>query len=173
MTRTYDRDAKHYDRVVLDHLVATGQATFFAAANTYVVKTEDGSFAVRPHQVVDSGLTAPVSVEVVDVVEVRVASPMDGYSGKEYYDGEDTGPGGVVYDSMLGYAEKFLGDNPEGVDPLAVVRRMLDDPSYERLIINEVNGVPVQPIDQSAPARRVRRSGMTAAEEQELLQHFL
>lgn len=70
MTRTYARDTKHYDRKVLAHLVETGQATFFDGPGIYVIKTEDGTVAVRPHQIVDSGLTVPVTVEVTDVVEV-------------------------------------------------------------------------------------------------------
>ena len=62
-----------------------------------------------------------------DVVEVRVPSPMDGYHGQECYDGEDTGPGGVVYDSMLELAQEFVARCQPGTDPLRVVRDMLDD----------------------------------------------
>ena len=165
MTRSYDRDAKHYDRTVLTHLVETGQATFFAAANVYVVKTEEGTVAVRPHQIVEI-TTSLVSQPVED----RVASPMDGYHGQEQYDGEDTGPGGVVYDGLLELAEEFLavlGDT--GTDPLSVVRRMLDD--YEGECEQAVR-------EQVADARRgaarpARRGFLTEAQEDNLLSKFL
>lgn len=61
MSRTYDRDTKHYDRAVLNHLVEIGEASFFETAGVYVVKTEDGTFAVRPHQIVE--IAAPVVEE--------------------------------------------------------------------------------------------------------------
>lgn len=157
MARTYERETKHYDRVVLDHLVATGQATFFAAANTYVVKTEDGTFAVRPHQIVET----PVVIK--DVVEIRVPSPMDGYCGQEQYDGEDTGPGGVVYDAMLALAEEWIStEGMPGTDPLILVRKMLDDPQWEADIRAQVeNG-----------RRFTKRSWVSADEQDEILGYF-
>lgn len=167
MTRTYAREAKHYDRAVLTHLVETGQAQYYPAqGGIYVIKIEDGTVAVRQHQIIDR----PVPVVVTDVVEVRVPSPMDGYSGKECYDGEDTGPGGVVYDSMLALAEQWVAlcSTDKDADPLMVVRQMLDDyeGEVEQAVREQIAGA-------TAPARRVRRSGLTAAEEQELLQHFM
>lgn len=168
MTRTYDRDTKHYDRVVIEHLVATGQATFYPGANAYVVKTEDGTFAVRSHQIVDTGLTVPVAAVVTDVVEVRTPSPMDGYSGQECYDGEDTGPGGVVYDSMLALAQRWIalcGDNKDA-DPLVLVRRMLDDVEGET-----EQAVREQIAAAKAPARP--RRGALSADQEDLLRNFL
>lgn len=166
MTRTYARDAQHYDRTVLAHLVETGQATFFAAANTYVVKTENGSFAVRPHQIVDSGLTVPVTVEVADVVEVRVTSPMDGYACKEQYDLEDAGPGGLVYDSAVALAEEYVAAFGLTTDPLVFVRRILDDEDGEyRLKLRD----EIDDHRRFAPKRR----GVLSAAQQELLRDFL
>lgn len=49
----YEREGKHYDRAVLRHLVATGQARHYPGPDVYVVTTEDGTFGVRPHQVID------------------------------------------------------------------------------------------------------------------------
>lgn len=159
MTRTYARDAKHYDRTVLTHLVETGQATFFAAANVYVIKTEDGTVAVRPHQIVEI-TTALVS----QPVQERVASPMDGYSGQECYDGEDTGPGGVVYDALLALAEEYVAVLGSDTDPLVVVRRMLDD---------EAGEVEHAIREQVADARPTRRGFLTEAREEDLLGKFL
>ena len=53
MSRTYDRDTKHYHRAVIDHLVETGEATYFEAADVYVIKSDEGTFAVRSHQIID------------------------------------------------------------------------------------------------------------------------
>jgi hypothetical protein len=119
----YDRETKHYFRDVLTHLVETGQGTFYPTPGVYVIKTEDGTVAVRPHQVIDR----PVQTVIDDVVEV--SSPMDGYYGQERYDGEDTGPGGVVYDSAMRLAEQAVA--LFGGDPLAYVRRILDDEDGE------------------------------------------
>lgn len=168
MTRIYDRDTKHFDRAVIEHLVATGQATFFAGANAYVVKTEDGTFAVRPHQIVDTGLTVPVAAVVTDVVEVRAPSPMDGYSGQECYDGEDTGPGGVVYDSMLALAQEWVArcSDDKNADPLVTVRRMLDD--YE----GEVEQAVREQVAGARAAARPRR-GALSADQEDLLRNFL
>lgn len=165
MARIYSRDEKHYDFKLLSHLVETGQATFFEGPAIYVIKTEDGTVAVRPHQVIFTPDPAPFTL----VIEEKVASPMDGYFGQERYDGEDTGPGGVVYDSMLAIAEKFLGANPEGIDPLVIVRKMLDDEGYADLITNEANGVPVSPVDQS---QRAATSWVSASEQDEILGYF-
>lgn len=156
MTRTYDRETKHYDFALLSHLVETGQATFFDGPSIYVIKTEDGTVAVRPHQVIFTATPAPFTI---------VVSPMDGYHGQEKYDGEDTGPGGVVYDSMLDLAGKYLGDNLEGTDPLAIVRRMLDDESFEKMVIDEVTG-------GTAKKPRRRNGWVSANEADELLAHF-
>lgn len=154
MTRTYERETKHYDFALLSHLLETGQATFFEGPSIYVIKTEDGTVAVRPHQVIFTATPAPFEV---------IVSPMAGYHGQERFDGEDVGPGGVVYDSMLELADRYLGDNLEGTDPLAIVRRMLDDESFEKLVIAEVTGVS---------ARRRRNGWVSADEADELLEHF-
>lgn len=159
MTRSYDRDAKHYDRTVLTHLVETGQATYFAAANVYVVKTEEGTVAVRPHQIVE--ITTSL---VAQPVEERVSSPMDGYYGQEQYDGEDTGPGGVVYDSMLALAQDYVAALGLDTDPLVFVRRMLDD---------EAGEVEHAIREQVADARPARRGFLTEAQEDDLLSKFL
>lgn len=165
MTRTYDRDTKHYDRVVLDHLVAVGQAQYYPAqGGIYVIKTEDGTVAVRQHQIIEinTPLVTPVAVEVDDVVEVRVPSPMDGYSGKECYDGEDTGPGGVVYDSMLILAEEFVSRCQPGTDPLAIVREMLDD----------VEGEVEAGVREAVDAARRPSRGRLSQSQDDLIQHF-
>lgn len=162
MTRIYDRDTKHYDRAVLTHLVETGQAQYYPAqGGIYVIKTEDGTVAVRPHQIIDR----PVPVVVEDVVEVRVPSPMDGYSGQECYDGEDTGPGGVVYDSMLALAEQWVAlcSTDKDADPLMVVRQMLDD--YE--------GEVEQAVREQIAGATPRRGFLTEAQEDDLLRKFL
>lgn len=158
----YDRETKHYDRAVLTHLVEIGQATYFAAPDVYVVKTEDGTFAVRSHQIVT--IPAPVVV-----VEEKITSPMDGYYGQEKYDGEDTGPGGVVYDSMLALAERWIAtEGVPGMDPLYLVRRMLDSEQYEAEIRAQVeNGR--QADERAARARRACRMD---DEAEELLRHF-
>ena len=164
MSRSYARDAKHYDRSILNHLVETGQATFFAAPGVYVVKTEDGTVAVRPHQIIE--ITTPV---VTQPVEVRVPSPMDGYHGQEQYDGEDTGPGGVVYDGLLALAQEYIAQFGMDVDPLVYVRRMLDDEDGEyRLALRE----------QIEDARRFdtpepQRGYLSARQEDDLLRKFL
>jgi hypothetical protein len=52
MTRTYDRQTIQWTADDLVALEAAGQATYFPAAFTYVVKLpEGGSVAVRPEQV--------------------------------------------------------------------------------------------------------------------------
>lgn len=66
MSRTYERDTKHYDFAVLTHLVETGQATFFEGPGIFVVKTEDGTVAVRPHQVIFTATPAPFDIVVSD-----------------------------------------------------------------------------------------------------------
>lgn len=164
MARSYDRETKHYDFKVLTHLVETGQATFFDGPGIYVIKTEDGTVAVRPHQVIFTPDPAPFTV----VVEEKVPSPMDGYSGQEKYDGEDVGPGGVVYDSMLELAERWIAtEGVPGMDPLYLVRRMLDDERYEATIRDQVaNG---QRVTERAAARRACSLG---DEAEELLRHF-
>lgn len=159
MTRTYDRDAKHYDRTVLTHLVETGQATFFAAANVYVVKTEDGTVAVRPHQIIE--ITTPV---VTQPVEVEAASPMNGYHGQEQYDGEDIGPHGVVFQGLLVLAQDYVAALGLDTDPLVFVRRMLDD---------EAGEVEHAIREQVADARPARRGFLTEAQEDNLLSKFL
>lgn len=168
MTRTYDRETKHYDFAVLTHLVETGQATFFEGPGIYVIKTEDGTVAVRPHQVVFTPIPAPFTL----VVEEKVASPMDGYCGQERYDGEDTGPGGVVYDQMVELAERWIavcGTSADPSDPLVLVRRMLDDPEgeFEQAIREQVDeAAPV------SPRRGGKRSWVSAVEQEEILGYF-
>lgn len=159
MTRIYDRETKHYDFKVLTHLVETGQATFFEGPSIYVIKTEDGTVAVRPEQVIFTPDPAPFTL----VVEEKVASPMDGYSGQEKYDGEDTGPGGVVYDAMLALAEEWIStEGDPGTDPLILVRKMLDDPQWEADIRAQVeNG-----------RRFTKRSWVSADEQDEILGYF-
>lgn len=160
MSRTYDRETKTYDFALLTQLVETGQATFFDGPGIYVIKTEDGTVAVRPHQVTFTATPAPFTL----IVEETVVSPMDGYSAKEDYDGEDTGPGGVVYDSALALAERVLARRGSSTDPLILVRRILDDRSYERELRAELE----QSTDR--PARSARYA---TTEAQELLNHFL
>jgi hypothetical protein len=94
---------------------------------------------------------------------------MDGYECKERYDLEDR-PGGVVYEGALELALKFLGDNPDGIDPLEIVRRILDDQTgeYSRFLQNESNSVPIPPCDQS----RRQTSWVSAAEQDEILGYF-
>lgn len=66
MSRTYERETKHYDFSLLTHLVETGQATFFEGPSIYVIKTEDGTVAVRPHQVIFTATPAPFEIVVAD-----------------------------------------------------------------------------------------------------------
>ena len=99
---------------------------------------------------------------VIVIAEEKITSPMDGYHGQERYDGEDTGPGGVVYDSMLELAEAWIAtEGVPGMDPLYLVRRMLDDSQYEADIRA-----------QAENGRRVTRTCRRAAEAKELLEHF-
>ena len=172
MTRTYDRDGHHFDFALLTHLVEIGEATFYEGPSIYVVKTESGTFAVRPHQVIFTSTPAPFTLTQVE--EIAVPSPMDGYYGQERYDGEDIGPDGVVFQGALALALKFLGDNPDGIDPLEFVRRILDDQTgeYTRFLQDEANGIPIPPCDQSARLARRSSSWVSAVEEDEILKHF-
>ena len=74
MARNYERDGKHYDFAVLTHLVETGEATFFDGPGIYVLKTEDGTVAVRPHQVVFASTPAPLTITEVDEIAAPVTS---------------------------------------------------------------------------------------------------
>lgn len=157
MARSYDRETKHYDFKVLTHLVETGQATFFDGPGIYVIKTEDGTVAVRPHQVIFTPDPAPFTI-----VEERVPSPMDGYSCKEEFDGEDSGPGGVVYDDAVELARRVLARRGDtATDPLILVRRILDERSYARQLREELEATTSRPA-------RVSRS----QDQEELLRHF-
>lgn len=159
MARTYERNEKHYDFKLLTHLVETGQAKFYEGPGIYVLKTEDGTVAVRPHQVFFTPDPAPFTL----VVEERVASPMDGYFGKEEFDGEDTGPGGVVYDSALALAEQVLARRGDTTtDPLSLVRRMLDDRSCESQLREELDNTP----------QKASTSWVSASEQDEILGYF-
>lgn len=166
----YDRETKHYDRNVLAAMVAAGEATYFTAPDIYVVKTEEGTFAVRPHQIIDTALITVLNSDryqpITDVDVITAPSPMDGYCGKEQYDGEDTGPGGVVYDSALALAEEAVAIF--GGDPQGFLRRILDDEDGEYVwglresMEDHVRaGRPVQP-------KLARRR----AEQGDLLKHF-
>lgn len=166
-TTRYSRETKHYDRKVLTHLVETGQGRFYPVqGGIYVIKTEDGTVAVRPHQVID----LPVTRVVEDVVEVRVVSPMDGYHGQERYDGEDVGPGGVVYDSLLALAERRVALGGVDSDPLVLVRQMLDDESGD--LEREVRAEVEPGTAKSRPSARGRSRVMSPSEEDDLLAHF-
>lgn len=169
MTRTYARETKHFDRTVLAHLVDTGQAQKFSTVqgDIFVVKTEEGTFAVRPHQVIE--ITTPL---VTQPVEVRVASPMDGYQAKENYDGEDTGPGGVVYDDAVELAEAWLAASGQGIELLKLVREILDDEDggYAESLREGIEDF--RHSARSTSRRWTRRSGMTAEEEDDLLKSF-
>lgn len=159
MTRTYDRQAKTYDFDVLTRLVEAGQGTFFEGPGIFVIKTENGTVAVRPEQVTFT--PSPL----------RILSPMDGYHGQEQYDGEDTGPGGVVYDSALALAEKWIAvvGKDKNADPLVLVRRILDDEDreYELALQEDIDDT------LRAQAAPKRRNGWVSADEaDELLSHF-
>ena len=183
MTRRYDRETKHYFRDVLTHLVETGQGTFYPNPGVYVIKTEDGTVAVRPHQIIDRNRYRPVDMSTFDprvlipfgaegdvtitvtAPEAPTGSPMDGYHGQERYDGEDTGPGGVVYDGAMRLAEEAVATFGGG-DPLAYVRRILDDEDGEyawslREAIEDHQRSAARP-------SRLRRF----QEQEELLRHF-
>ena len=75
MTRTYDRDGKHYDFALLTHLVEIGEATFYDGPSIYVIKTEDGTVAVRPHQVIFTSTPAPFTLTQVE--EIAAFTPSD------------------------------------------------------------------------------------------------
>jgi hypothetical protein len=93
MSRTYERDGKHYDFALLTHLVEIGEATFFEGPSIFVIKTEDGTVAVRPHQVFFRPTPAPFTVVVPDedeadgepevVAEVEVARGPGGLSAAD------------------------------------------------------------------------------------------
>ena len=77
MSRTYERDGKHYDFALLSHLVKTGQATFFEGPGIFVIKTEEhNTIAVRPHQVIFTATPAPFTLAVDEVRGVPV-KPVD------------------------------------------------------------------------------------------------
>lgn len=157
----YDREDARYDIDLLQMMVTEGLGTYFPAADTYVIKVDGRSLAVRSHQVITRAEKA-VTMPVIVIAEEKVASPMDGYYGQERYDGEDTGPGGVVYDSMLELAQSWIAtEGIPGMDPLYLVRQMLDDPQYEADIRA-----------QAENGRRVTRTCRRAAEAKELLKHF-
>lgn len=79
-TAVYPRNELTWDQDVLDALVETGQAKFFPTVKgpTYVVKTAEGSFAVRPEQVV-KGLSNVIdnipAVEDLEVLRAVIAGP--------------------------------------------------------------------------------------------------
>lgn len=73
MTRTYDREGKHYDFAVLTHLVETGEATFYDGPGIYVIKTEDGTVAVRPHQVIFTATPAPFTITEAEEITAPAA----------------------------------------------------------------------------------------------------
>lgn len=163
MTRTYDRETKTYDFAELSLLMEAGQAMYYEGPSIWVIKTAEGTVAVRPHQVTFTASPAPF--------EIKIVSPMDGYHGQEKYDGEDTGPGGVVYDSMLQLAEEWIAAcSPiSDIDPLTLVRRMLDDEEgeYELAIREQLDDA------RRAVAAPKRRNGwVSATEANELVAHF-
>lgn len=93
MSRTYERDGKHYDFALLTHLVEIGEATFYEGPSIFVIKTEDGTVAVRPHQVIFTSTPAPFTIVVPDedeadgepevVAEVEVPRGPGGLSASE------------------------------------------------------------------------------------------
>lgn len=61
MARTYDRETHRWRLEDLQALVAAGQAQWYPAqGGIYVVKSDQGTFAVRQHQ-----------IEVPEVIEVK------------------------------------------------------------------------------------------------------
>lgn len=93
MSRSYEREGKHYDFALLSHLVETGQATFFEGPSIFVIKTEDGTVAVRPHQVLFTPTPAPFRI-----VEVEVSPEGDRPAG-----GKRSWVSASEEDEILGY----------------------------------------------------------------------
>jgi hypothetical protein len=93
MSRTYERDGKHYDFALLTHLVEIGEATFYDGPSIFVIKTEDGTVAVRPHQVIFTSTPAPFTIVAPDedvadgepevVADVEVGRGPGGLSASE------------------------------------------------------------------------------------------
>src|ERR1700738_3754400 len=59
MTRTYAREETKWDLDLLKILVESGDAKEFPNG-IYVVKTDEGSFAVRPHQIISREEKLPI-----------------------------------------------------------------------------------------------------------------
>ena len=137
MTRTYARNELTWDLDDVLALVEAGQAKAFPspAGTNYVVKIDGSSFAIRAHQIVNLpalDLPDPEDLSYLREVIAEPVTPMTGYQGKEIYDGEDGGPGGVVYDSALELATSYLRViKDRRTDPLLIVRNILDDEEGE------------------------------------------
>lgn len=106
MTRTYSRNEATYDRKLIDMMVEAGMAKSFPNG-IFVVKTDDRSFAVRPHQIYEIAAEAMPVIVIEDdnaaeadladqdaamdelaVYEAKAAAL--GISVEEYTDGEYT-----------------------------------------------------------------------------------
>ena len=74
MSRTYPREDARYDYDILQLMVTDGFAVYYPAADVYVLKTESGSVAVRPHQVIHPAEKADIFRTVAPSLEpVRAA----------------------------------------------------------------------------------------------------
>jgi hypothetical protein len=75
-------------------------------------------------------ISGPVALPLAS--ELKGVDAMAGYSAREEYDGEDVGPGGVVYDSALALAEQWVATF--GGDVATNMRHILEDTDGERAL---------------------------------------
>lgn len=68
MTRTYARQETRWDLDLLKMLVQAGDAKEFPNG-IYVVKTDDGSFAVRPHQIISREEKLAITLDIPSTEE--------------------------------------------------------------------------------------------------------
>ena len=69
MSRTYPREDARYDYDILQLMVDDGFAVYYPSADVYVLKTDHGSVAVRPHQVIHPAEKAEIFRNVAPSLE--------------------------------------------------------------------------------------------------------
>jgi hypothetical protein len=158
MTRTYPRSEARYDYDILQLMVADGFATYFPSADVYVLKTDHGSVAVRPHQVIHPAEKAeifrnvPPSLEPVrEVLAEKVAARSEAENLVEEY-----------LTALHGIAENRDGEFDDEARDL--VDRLLDGEAGLRERLRS------QISTSKAPSRR--RGWVSKDEEDELLGYF-
>lgn len=88
MTRIYDRETVTWRLEDLQALVAAGQAEYFpGGGGIYVVKSDQGTFAVRSHQIeVPERVVVKAAVAQVDQEAVEVAAEAAAHAQRDEAD---------------------------------------------------------------------------------------